>query len=549
MTSGGGGNSLSVDPEALRAVAARLAGFGDQAARILARLSDVMAQEGDCWGTDAPGEQFAKTYVSGAEQGTEGLRTLAGNLHSLGEGVANTVDTIEQQDAINAGGVNNAVADTVSPPPNVDSSPNAVPYSPAASGPQPPDSASTTTPPQSNSVRPSSSSRQPASPPTGSAQQPAATRRPVSSQQPASQPASPQSESSRPQSQQPSGAQPTSQQPTSGRPPGNQQSANPAAAIAGKNGAPPVSAAPNRALRPNPAASDATPWSKSAPPGSPPASPWSGSSSQGSSQQQPRPPSPEEPEEPHPRRPTGTDKKRKAEANKRSRESANARIARELAERHHIEVLGFTLPGVDEATVLEFAAAVDDVLGRHPNIGLRGVGIADLGDAAAQTEWDDGARIQLALAAAIDPAGYARTIAAATESGYLVRGCAERPVYSTVLREFGRVLDAAGGLRARAAAQKTLITEYVRVVAPDYHLDPLGRTVAGYREWRSQLSGCCFPDGQFDAGSAVAEAFVEAELHGEEASAQALSLHRLLVTSVPGTAPSGWASPAVPAEP
>lgn len=547
MTPGAPGNSLSLDPEALRAVATHLEGYGAHAAQILAELREAMAQQGECWGNDDPGEQFAKTYVPSAHQGAEGLHTLAENLDSLGKGVANAVDTVEQQDAINAAAVNNAASNVVSPTSAV-TSPRTVTSSPAVN-PQTTGPAATGTPASANPVRPGSPGKR------ATSSQPLSNRQPTTAQQPtAQQPASQQSSPRQASPQQPASEQPSSQQPTSRRPDGSPQPANRGAVTAGTNSGAPVSATPNRPARPGP--TTATPWSKSSAPASSAAGPGTPAAPRGSAQP-PRVSAPEEPDE-HPRQPPRGQpgsgkgaKRRKSEAAGRSDESPNARIARELAERHGIEVMSFALPGVDEETVREFAAAVDDVLGKYPNIGLRGVGIADLGDAAAQTDWDDGARILLGLAAALDPAGYARSISAATEVGYLVRGCADRPVYSTIVREFGRVLDTAGGLRARRAAQKALITEYMRVVAPDYRLDPLGRTVAGYREWRGRFSGCCFPGGQFDAGSAVAEAFVETELHGQEAGAQAAALHRLLVAALPGPnpdMPSGGSPSGAPTE-
>ncbi|MGF6887617.1 uncharacterized protein YukE [Nocardia sp. GAS34] len=524
MTSGSSGNSLSVDPEALRSVGTHLEGLGSQAKQILDRLTEVMAQQGNCWGTDQAGEQFAKTFEPSAHQDVEGLRTLASNLNQLGEGTVNLVDTYEQQDAVSTTEMARAVPEFAAP---MTTTPGTTAGPPAAV-------AAPSIGPIANRVAAQQNS--PGSLVSGrpaSVQQPA---RPVRSATPPQQPVSrPQPSSQQPSSQQPSSApqQASSNRGGTDRPPNTPGTRTPA-----------TPSEANRAAPPGSDAAGASPWSKSDGSKNSAGTPWSdgGSGRPGGSSARPPRVSPPEDDESPPRRPPGSpgaEKKRRSSASARSDESPNARIARELAERHGIAVQGFTLPGVDEETVREFAAAVDDMLAKYPASGLRGVGIADLGGAAAQTEVDEGAFILLALAAALDPEGYARNIFAATESGHLVRGSEQRPVYSTIVREFGRVLDVATGLRARSAAQKTLITQYLRVVAPEYQRYSLGRITAGYRDWRGQLCGCCFLGGQFDAGSAVAEAFLETELHGEQAGEQAACLHRMLVAMAPeATTPS-----------
>ncbi|WP_433206536.1 hypothetical protein ACQP1G_20225 [Nocardia sp. CA-107356] len=185
---------------------------------------------------------------------------------------------------------------------------------------------------------------------------------------------------------------------------------------------------------------------------------------------------------------------------------------------------------------------MNDVLTRYPAIGLHGVAIAELGGGEMSrmirdTHADESpvTWIVLSLVAACNPDVLAGRVQAAIRSADLVHGSDVRPVYSTIVRELGRAFDAAGAFRARTLAQKALIAAYLCIQGADRHEYRLGRVVGGYRRWRAQLPGCEGDNGRFDPGSAVAEAFTDVVLHGNDASEQAKILHRVLIDAAPRT--------------
>ncbi|MFE7798457.1 hypothetical protein [Nocardia sp. NPDC057440] len=217
-------------------------------------------------------------------------------------------------------------------------------------------------------------------------------------------------------------------------------------------------------------------------------------------------------------------------------DEAAMEAARALAARHGLRIVGFETAGIAESTVHEIAAAIDDILGKYPFLALGGIEITELGgDAVSCVKWDRTAGwILLDRAVVASPTRIAEIVSAATRSGASVPGAEERPMYSVIVNDLGRIMAAAAGPAARQRAQMSLITEYRRISGPWDRTDTLAQIVAGYRKWRGQLSGRCFSRNQFQAAAALAEAFTEVELCDDGACGPAKVLHHLVVENARG---------------
>ncbi|MEU7633731.1 hypothetical protein AB0C34_27760 [Nocardia sp. NPDC049220] len=222
---------------------------------------------------------------------------------------------------------------------------------------------------------------------------------------------------------------------------------------------------------------------------------------------------------------------------------AALQIAVAMAARHRLWINGFETALVSVHTVGEIAAAVDDMLSKY-TVPLRGIAVTDLAEGAPSgLVWEHSAGesctiesptvrpaawIVLDRTLAADPVAHAEAVQAAIRSGMKVPKCGERVMYSTVVGEFGRLLDGAGGFRAGQHTQRVLIGEYLRANGVD--AAAAGGVISGYRRWRSALPGVVV-EGVFDPQSALSQAFTEVELEGQDASGPAKVLHRLLISA------------------
>ncbi|MGK8502572.1 hypothetical protein [Nocardia asiatica] len=557
--------SLRVDTDLLRALTPELAAIADTAQQELARLKDRLATEGECWGKDEPGRVFGDSYEPAAEKGITGFENLVHNLRGMSSSVADAGDALQDQDQ-NIGfqlrdqdpfGSDPVVGPSFDQPLWQNPEPLR-PVSPSdVAG---PDSAPSTTAPGRTSAPDT------AQPADQRGHQPGGN--PVLPNQPNVGDYLPNDNSYLPE-QQPSlgsnptpsvpdrpapvarNAEPPARTPTSpsATPPAATPAANPPAAQATpKSSAPDNSAArrppESRFSRP-PAGS---PWMRNAP-----GTPWS-RGGPGGSPSQVFPPGRRGPQPGagNPKKPGKDAKQRKPKpvtrAAKRSRvrTDPDAMAAVEaLAARRKLRMAGFGTSGVAKLTVDDIAAAVDGILGKYPFIRLAGIEITDLRDGGvSRVEWDreidseeapvTGGWILLDRVAAANPALLAEKIAVATRSGRRVAGSDERPMYSTIVRDLGRILEADSGPRVRQSAHRSLIMEYRRISGPWDRGDSLAEVVRGFREWRAHLIRACFADGVLDPVAAVVEAFTEVELRGESACGPAKVLHRLVVEHARG---------------
>ncbi|MBF6211682.1 hypothetical protein IU433_16685 [Nocardia puris] len=95
-------SSLQVDPDALRSTKP---GFAAAAAKVLEAARNVQSTveaEGECWGNDEIGENFAKEYTPGAEDGMKGIEGLSKAVDALSTGVDAIASAFENQDELNS---------------------------------------------------------------------------------------------------------------------------------------------------------------------------------------------------------------------------------------------------------------------------------------------------------------------------------------------------------------------------------------------------------------------------------------------------------------
>ncbi|MBF6169235.1 hypothetical protein IU486_31540 [Streptomyces gardneri] len=551
--------SLEVDPEDLRARGAALREIGAEARQVVERLRAALAEEGRWWGEDEAGKAFAETYEPDARDALIALRNFADNVCRFGSDVGRAAEAFHTADEQAGRQVAQALQPTVPPgvgtgsgssaepgrapdPIQIRRSPEPIPSIVSrAVTPESVDAQPVSVPPSSAPFADASTARTPS--PVGESPGPGhvgTPRSPVaaaanSGDRTAEQPGSRLADPSRAPGAAPPGAR---QFDTAGD---RRTAAEPARAV------PNTTAAPARGT-PRPAAVSApvvqpptrTPWSD----GTASAGPLGGRPTPDRAAGKPFADRVSAPQRPPGRQHADSDPPRRPR-NQGNTDSALERLARELAERHGVEVAGFDLPVTDEAAVREFVAATDAVLTRFPVLDVRSVGIGALAprevvrieqqSAMGTREPVSAWSVTLNITLLDDSARLAAAIRAIHRPGSTVAQADTRPVYATTVRAFGRAFDRAGGRQARAGAQRALIAEYLRDRG-EHSRAGLAPVVRGYRRWRDQLSGGSFDKGRFDPAAALADALTDVMLNEDRAAEPAKTLCRLLIDTARGSA-------------
>lgn len=203
----------------------------------------------------------------------------------------------------------------------------------------------------------------------------------------------------------------------------------------------------------------------------------------------------------------------------------------------NLEIVGFN-DEYDIRAVREFAEAIDDMLTKYPEVEVIEVSIRrpppppNFDDAFA---WATGYRtgkgymstaISLNGNMATDWQAYLETMQGCWDARWIFRGVPGKPVYSTMIHEFGHAMDYAANEAAHENTDRVLYDAWQRM-APD----------ANYRDWlRQQMSQYSFIDGDNDQDvepwEVLAEAFADVELNGMNASDSSKALHRLMVDAL-----------------
>lgn len=546
------GDSLSVDLAGLRAAAAGQNDIAERAMLVAAELKAAIASAGLAWGTDKPGKTFEEFYLPSSEQAVEALDQLVSALDELGTGLAGSANAFEAGDI--ASGSHVTRHDPFAWEPRT-VGPTAVPPGlvPAGSSAE-----------RIGSIDPVQ--REGESTPALAAESPGrghtAATNPERNGQPGSdgQPRRQLPEGIDPETSGPEQAghaplvQPTG--PVNQRIPGGKPT-EPRSAIR------PGSATPISPTTANTAQTKATPWSgaPSKDTGGPPARAVSAPQSPNRAGD----PLPSRPMAPQPTRRRKSEQVATGRPGDRSRtgpasgssEKARPgprpdpmparatapevlRIAREMAVRHGLSLVGFELAGISESAVRGLAAALDQVLTTHHLLDIRTVEIADSPDGrTASIRWDrvggdsdavtDAARLVLDRAKITEPLPE-HTGGTPDRVVSPVVG----PIHAAVIRELGRALDAMGEHAAHRKVQRTLIAHFVENVDPQAIRNTLGRLTADYRRWRSTLPGVGAGAREFDPEAVLVEAFAEVVTGSTALGGASAALHRLLVETAAG---------------
>ncbi|MEV5649866.1 hypothetical protein AB0L57_16615 [Nocardia sp. NPDC052254] len=504
------GQELRVDEDRLRAVAREYDTIAHSVQAAYDELRAVMAEEGNFWGDDQTGRAFAETYVPDSRSLVESTKDMLTLLAGQGKALEGVLADLQATDSFGRAGIRDSL----------DSEQTQAVPEPASAGQVGDPSRSTAARPDGVSASDADSDQR-----TRTTLPDRLGAEPTNGASGAA-PDTPGSESSDAATPPVNGSRPTSVVPPSN-----------------SKGSPVRGTSENKSPKATEKAAGAqrsdTPWARGARGSGSPASPAPGTVSAPSTRpgdgRGPRPNSPgtKAPHGPNIRKPATPAAARREEKPDKRRLAAPdeaRRLAELLEDRHGLRVLGFDTPGIELDTLREIVRALDDVLTAHPYlvlpefaIGDCGVRITSLDRSAVRSEREavpGVVRMTLNAAAAKDVGLLARQTGVDFEN---------RPLYFTIARELGHVLDITGGLRAHSISQRRLIAEYLSERGDSRFGIPVGAIVGDYRRWRGRLGEYGLPGGRFDPGMALADAFAEVQMGTEEAGAPAQVLQRLLV--------------------
>ncbi|MCX4095148.1 WXG100 family type VII secretion target [Nocardia sp. alder85J] len=104
-------DTFAVDPAELAAQAPTFQGAGAELSAALSRLQSVLATEGQCWGADDAGRQFARTYQPDADRTVQDVANLIQILQRTGGKLGTAADSFDNQDNTNGSVVRRGAGD------------------------------------------------------------------------------------------------------------------------------------------------------------------------------------------------------------------------------------------------------------------------------------------------------------------------------------------------------------------------------------------------------------------------------------------------------
>jgi uncharacterized protein YukE len=89
---------FEVDPTALRSASPKFSAAGDKLQSAWETLRSALDAQGECWGNDEAGQEFAKSYKPLADSTRQAFPMLVEGIHSIRTGLDASADTWEAVD-------------------------------------------------------------------------------------------------------------------------------------------------------------------------------------------------------------------------------------------------------------------------------------------------------------------------------------------------------------------------------------------------------------------------------------------------------------------
>ena len=93
-----GGAGFTAEPDAVLRASNGLVTAADGLENALKALQGALDAQGECWGNDDSGKEFAKDYVPGSQGAVEGFANLAQGLRGMQQNVAKSMEALSGAD-------------------------------------------------------------------------------------------------------------------------------------------------------------------------------------------------------------------------------------------------------------------------------------------------------------------------------------------------------------------------------------------------------------------------------------------------------------------
>jgi uncharacterized protein YukE len=89
---------MRMDPAEIRSGGTKVGNAGEDLQRVFDTLKSALDAEGECWGNDEAGQEFAKSYVKASEDVSNGMKKLAKGLDDIKSNLHRTAADTEERD-------------------------------------------------------------------------------------------------------------------------------------------------------------------------------------------------------------------------------------------------------------------------------------------------------------------------------------------------------------------------------------------------------------------------------------------------------------------